>query len=119
MGPGAAYVGDPAFSAASQPRGGVYVLREPITRRVVRSGRSKDLLRRAGEHGRDPVLGKYEFEPLYWTDVYAEQRGLEHAIHQKFMPELDRIRPISPLNPRRQTYINAGEEFLRRLRGGS
>ena len=62
------------------PKGGVYALRnaEGV---VVRTGRTKDLARRAAEHLRDPATKDFTFETLYRTDVYAAQRGLEQFVH--------------------------------------
>jgi hypothetical protein len=56
--------------------GGVYSLRNEAGD-VVRTGRTNNLARRAGEHARDPELGQYRFQAEYRTDDYATQRGLE------------------------------------------
>jgi hypothetical protein len=32
-------------------------------------------------HANDPVLGQFEFQVEYGTDVYAEQRGLEQLLY--------------------------------------
>jgi hypothetical protein len=94
------------------PRGGTYVLRDPTTGQVLRTGRIGDLVRRAAEHGRDPALRGLTFDPVYRTDVYAEQRGLEQLLHETHQPPLNRIRPISPGNPRFQEYLDAARRFL-------
>jgi hypothetical protein len=56
------------------------------------------LLRRQGEHFRDPRLSDYAFEVVARTDVYAHQRGLEQLVHDAYNPALNRInrsaRPI-------------------------
>jgi hypothetical protein len=109
----------PAAQAASQARGGTYVLRDPATGRVMRSGRTGDLAVRRSQHARDPELGHLKFEEVYRTDVYAEQRGLEQVLHDTHNPPLNRIRPIRPDNPRRQEYLDAAQEYLRRQQGGN
>ena len=81
---------------------------------VERTGRSKDLARREAEHARDRELGRYRFQPEYRTDDYATQRGLERLLHDDFLPPLNKIRPISPSNPRMDEYMRAGRAF----RGG-
>ena len=46
----------------------------------MRTGRTNDLVRRKGEHFRDPALKDFKFEPVYRTDLYAQQRGLEQEL---------------------------------------
>jgi hypothetical protein len=99
-------------------QGGVYALRDPITGQVVRTGRTNDLTRRAGEHLRDPALADFDFEIVARTDIYAQQRGLEQLAHDAYAPALNRIRPISPTNPNRTTYLDAAEDFLSIYGGG-
>jgi len=48
----------------------------------VRTGRTNDLIRRAGEHLRDPALADFEFEIIARTDIYAQQRGSEQLIRR-------------------------------------
>ncbi len=86
-------------AATVEARGGTYVLRD-AEGTVVRSGRTNDLARREAEHLRDPDLAEFQFEPAYRTDVYAEQRGLEQIQHNQYNPALNKIRPISPSNPK-------------------
>lgn len=78
----------------------------------MRTGRTDDLARRAAEHGRDPVLRDFEFEPVHRTDVYNEQRGLEQLLHDTYRPPLNKIRPISPTNPNLPKYQDAAKTFL-------
>jgi hypothetical protein len=99
--------------AHNQLRGGAYLLRDPETGGVMRTGRSGDLLRRQAEHFRDPAHKAFDFEPIYRTDVYAEQRGLEQLLHDLYNPPLNRINPISPKNPNRSEYMDAAERYLR------
>jgi hypothetical protein len=87
-------------------------LRDPNTDQVMRTGRTNDLLRRQAEHARDPRLKGYDFEATYRTDDYAQQRGLEQLLHDAHKPPLNKINPISPKNPNRQKYIDAGDYFL-------
>ena len=78
----------------------------------MRSGRSIDLARRQVEHARDPVLRVFEFEAAFKTNIKAEQRGLEQYLHNLHAPPLNKIRPISPLNPKGPGYMRAALEFL-------
>lgn len=79
---------------------------------VVRSGRTKDLARQELEHKRDPALKDFQFEPVHRTDVRAEQRGLEQMLHDQYNPPLNAIRPISPRNPRLDSYMDSARRFL-------
>lgn len=99
-----------AAKEADEAVGGVYSLRDEAGN-VVRTGRTKDLARRRGEHARDPELGQYRFRPEYRTDDYTTQRGLEQLLHDEWLPPLNRIRPISPRNRRIDEYLRAGQEF--------
>lgn len=94
------------------PRGGTYLLRDPATGQVARTGRSNDLARRAGEHARDPHTRDLQFEPVHRTDNRSQQRGLEQLLHDQYNAPLDRINPISPRNPMLQKYLDAADEFL-------
>ena len=96
--------------AVRAPRGGTCVVKD-AQGEVMRTGRSKDLARRAGEHRRNPATKDFEFEVDRQTDVYAEQRGREQVIHDQHKPPLDKIRPISPQNPRRQEYLDAAKRL--------
>jgi RHS repeat-associated protein len=89
--------------------GGTYMLINPDTGQVMRTGRSNDLDRRAREHARDPALASLQFAIDAETDSYAEQRGREQIIHDLYNPPLNKISPISPRNPRRDCYIAAGK----------
>jgi hypothetical protein len=103
--------------AAVEARGGVYLLRNLETGQVMRTGRTNDLLRRRGEHFRDPVLKDYRFEPVYRTDVRAEQRGLEQELDWLYNPPLNYDRPINPYNPKLPQYLRAANDYLDRLQG--
>ena len=89
------------------PRGGTYLLRDPETGQVMRTGRTKDMERRAKEHRRSDVTADLEFEVDVRTDVYAEQRGREQILHERYQPPLNKIEPIGSRNPRRQEYLDA------------
>jgi hypothetical protein len=99
-----------AAKGADEALGGVYSLRDEAGS-IVRTGRTKDLRRRRGEHGRDPLLSEYRFQVEYRTDDYATQRGLEQLMHDEFVPALNKIRPISKSNPRIDDYLLAGQRF--------
>jgi YD repeat-containing protein len=96
----------------TRARGGVYLLRDPESGAVVRTGRSNNLARREAEHARDERLSAYAFEEVYRTDDYATQRGLEQVVHDRYQPPLNHIRPISPNNARRDVYMRAAERYL-------
>jgi len=59
-----------------------------------------------------PYLKAFDFEAVVETNVYAEQRGLEQYLHDLHNPPLDKIRPISPLNPKGPEYMRAAQKFL-------
>jgi hypothetical protein len=99
---------------------GAYTLRDEAGA-VVRTGRSSDLAAREAAHFRDPVLGEYQLNVEYRTDVYAEQRGLEQMLYDRY-PEaqfgnggLSKIRGISPSNPNLPTYMGSAWDFLEQL----
>jgi hypothetical protein len=101
-------------SDESQAVGGVYLLRDPATGQVMRTGRTNNLMRRAAEHARDPALKDYDFEPVHRTDNHAEQRGLEQMLHDQYNPPLNKINPINPANFNRQIYLDAAQLFRNR-----
>jgi hypothetical protein len=106
-------IGDPAA------QGGVYSLRD-AGGNIVRTGRTNDLARRAGEHARADATSDFSFHAEYRTDVYAEQRGLEQVIWERNgRPTLPGVRRTSPIDPRRNfdTYMQAARRFLE-TRGG-
>ncbi|MEN3377373.1 MAG: hypothetical protein V7604_2728, partial [Hyphomicrobiales bacterium] len=104
---------DVAKSAgAAKARGGAYVLRDRGDA-VVRSGRTGNLAAREGQHRRDRALPEHRFDPVYRTDSYLEQRGLEQILHDRYDPPLNKIRPISPSNKNIDTYMNEARKHLR------
>lgn len=92
-------------------KGGTYVLLDPKTGRVLRTGRTRDLERRRKEHRRDPQTRPLNFRVDRYTDSYAEQRGREQFLHERYLPPLNQIQPISPKNPRRQKYLDAAQRL--------
>ena len=99
----------PTTPSSPIPKGGVYALVNK-NGEVMRTGRTNDLVRREGEHGRDhPDL---DFQVLYRTDDYKEQRGLEQVAHDEFNPPLNYVNPISPTNKNRDNYILSALEYL-------
>jgi tetratricopeptide (TPR) repeat protein len=107
------FVADESLKAlgSTEARGGVYLLRDPKTEDVMRSGRTNDFARRQYEHQRDPKTRPFDFEVEYRTDVYNEQRGLEKIAHEQYKPPLNKIRPISPRNPKRAIYEAAAYRY--------
>jgi hypothetical protein len=94
------------------PKGGTYKLRDPESGRVRRTGRTNDLERRKLEHGRNPETKDLDFEVDRRTDSYEAQRGREQRIFDEH-PEADlnRMRPISQNNPRREQYLQEGDKL--------
>lgn len=81
---------------------------------MVRTGRSKDLDARRRTHVNTPETRDYDFEVDRRTNSYPEQRGREQIIYDGH-PEaqaanggLNKVRGISPTNPRRNEYLEAG-----------
>lgn len=95
------------------PKGGTYVLQDPETGEVVRTGRTKDHLRREREHQRHPDTADLRYRKQLETDDYAVQRGHEQMLYDEHSPRLDKIRPISPANPRREKYLDAARRHIR------
>jgi RHS repeat-associated protein len=116
IGLGVSMIGNPKQVLSSIPKGGTYLLRN-AEGAVMRTGRSKDLARRALEHGRDAELKDLSFEVVHRTDVRSEQRGLEQMLHDAYDAPLNAIRPISPRNPRMDEYMDAARGFIERLGG--
>ena len=91
---------------------------------VVRTGRTKGLAAREVQHANDGVLGDYQFQVEYRTDVYAEQRGLEDALYSRYPGAraanggFNKIRAISPLNPNAGAYRQAAADYLALFGGG-
>ena len=61
----------------------------------------------------------------HYTDNYAEQRGLEQIVYDK-NPQamasnggLNKVRPISPKNKNRESYMDAANKHLEHDEGGS
>ena len=103
---------EPVKTKEAKPKGGTYVLKDPNTGKVVRTGRTKDLERRRKEHQRNPVFEKMDYKIDKRTDNYDEQRGREHIIHEKFNhPKLNRNKPIADKNPNKEKYIEAGKRL--------
>jgi hypothetical protein len=99
--------------ASASAKGGTYVLQDPDTGQVMRTGRTKDHKRREQEHRQHPATEELEYRPETKTDDYSVQRGHEQLLHDIHKPPLDKIRPISPQNPRRDQYLKAAQQFTR------
>ncbi|MFN8467714.1 MAG: RHS repeat-associated core domain-containing protein [Caldilineaceae bacterium] len=105
-------IGENIYKAISLPKGGTYLLIDPATAEVVRVGRTNDLERREAEHKR--TYPEYIFRIDFRTDDYATQRGREQIIYDRYIPPLNKIRPISPLNSNLDKYLKAGESITGR-----
>jgi hypothetical protein len=114
--PAPALAEEPAQPA---PKGGVYELKKGEQRCYV--GHSCDLDRRQGEHGRDPRMGGTEFKVKARTDSYEERRGYEQKVYDEVKaqtgapPPLNRQRPVSLKNKKREKYEAAAGELQQRL----
>jgi len=92
-------------------RGGTYVLKDGEGV-VVKTGRTNDLARREAEHGRAHPDKSFEVDKR--TDSRMAQRGREQDLHDanpsahKANGGLDKINGISPNNPMRDKYLEAG-----------
>jgi len=92
--------------------GGTYKLVDPVTENVMRTGRTKNLAQRQAQHARKPDTSSLRFDLDIKVDDYAVQRGREQMLHDQYQPPLNKIRPISPRNPQRQSYLDAARRFL-------
>jgi hypothetical protein len=101
---------DQTPAATPQAKGGTYVLKNPQTGEIERTGRTTNLDQRRKQHARDPALGDLQVDPDSRTDDYAEQRGREQILHDKYNPPRNKIKPIRPNNPRRDTYMDKGKK---------
>ncbi len=104
-------------AATKQPKGGTYKLKDPETSQVKRTGKSNDLNRRKGEHGRGKDTKDLEFEVDKRTDNPSAQRGREQKIYDQH-PEakadnggLNKRKPISDKNKNRQKYMDEGDKL--------
>ena len=104
-----------------ETKGGTYVLRDRQTGEIIRTGRTNDFNRREAEHLRDPRLPAHFFDRAQNTNSYGAQRGLEQRLYDANPQAVwrddgtggfNKRRPISPLNPNRNTYIELAEQFL-------
>ncbi|MHC9296674.1 hypothetical protein ACRCUN_29775 [Mycobacterium sp. LTG2003] len=102
----------PCGCLASDAKGGVYEVH--ATDGVVKTGRTNDLKRRAGEHRRRKDLPPHETVPVHRTDDHAEQRGLEQEVREqnfdtadKSNGGFDKINGIDPRNKRAAEYTEA------------
>ena len=114
------WVDSKGLSKSCPPKGGVYVLMDNGV--VVRTGRTKNLKRRARDHARNPKTKHLTFVDVYKTDDYNAQRGLEHKIyklHESTASQsnggLNKIAAIRDTNPNKPTYITAADKYLENL----
>lgn len=113
-----------AAEAGAEATGGVCGLRDAVSGLIARTGRTLDLQRRFGEHGRDPCSKDLKPEVLYRTDDRPAQRGLEQIAYDANPSSwlrnggLNRIRPIAEANRNIGVYVEAARQFLRRAGGG-
>jgi RHS repeat-associated protein len=101
-----------ADTASDAIKGGTYKLVDKVTGQVRRTGMTNNLQKRAGDHRRGKETGKLEFQIDRKSDDPIARRGREQRIYDKH-PEADlnKRRPISPKNPRRDEYLKAGDKL--------
>jgi hypothetical protein len=104
--------------SSARPRGGVYGMWNPATNRFEYVGRTVDLDRRARENLNNSRFQGLDFRPIGYTDIRAEQRGLEESnmnLHGSQFPAsrptLNQIRGVSPSNPNRGIYEGAASAY--------
>ena len=97
---------------AAKKQGGVYVWKK--NGEVIRTGRTKDLVRRAKEHAKKLKELGATMETVFKTNSRNIQRGLAHILNQKHNARLDKAREIASRNPNMSTYVRAARDFLRR-----
>jgi hypothetical protein len=61
--------------------------------------------------------GRRDWEQVFSTDDYLQQRGLEQYLYDEYNPALTRRRPISPRNMKMSIYLQAAKRFLELLSG--
>ena len=96
------------YYETSLATGGTYLLRDPVTGEIMRTGRTNNLARREREHARAPATSGLVFEVDRRTDLYAAQRGREQIIHDLYDPPLNYVNPIRPDHENRDAYLEAG-----------
>jgi hypothetical protein len=88
--------------------GGVYVLVDEEGE-VVYVGRSKDLASRRRFWA--AKRSNLRFRVAARTDSYAQQRGVEQRLMNRYRPTLNAIRGISRANPDRAEYLQAARDY--------
>ena len=93
-------------------KGGTYMLKDAErSGEVAKVGRSNDLGRRRSELARNPETKGLDFKVDKRTDSYAQQRGREQIIRDKYKPRLNKINPIYPKNPKREEFLKAARKL--------
>jgi hypothetical protein len=101
-------------STNPQAKGGVYTLTNGD--KVVRVGQTSDFDMREKSYKYDKNYFDLKFNRIFYTDDYAERRGLEKYLFDiNKEPPLNKNRPIRPDNPNMDTYVKAASEFLAKL----
>lgn len=91
--------------------GGTYMLTNPNTGEVQRTGRTNNLDRRQKEHARDPQTKDLKFNVDKRTDNAAARRGREQIIHDKYKPPMNKVNPVNPKNPNKAKYLKEAEKL--------
>ncbi len=94
--------------------GGTYLLKDPTTGEVMRTGQTKDLERRKPEHARGEETKGLKFQVDKKSDSRAARLGREQMLHEKHNPPLNKRNPIGPKNPNRSAYLEAAKRLLLR-----
>ena len=110
-----------ALKGAENAKGGVYALKD-ANGVVKRTGRTGDLAAREAQHKVGKETKGLEFDAVYKTDNYAEQRGLEHMLYDTHKGTaaaanggLNKIKAISDKNlnsDKGRSYLKAAAKYL-------
>ncbi len=96
----------------------VYVLEEPITKKVEYVGRTTNIEVRKSQHQNDPNKGNLNMVPILENVSYSLARGTEQGLIEYYQTlnrgnyRNNQIRGISPFNPNRRKYIQDSYDFF-------
>jgi hypothetical protein len=121
--PALARVGGHASAHSEAGHSSLSISREGSASRAVeaRGTSTTPLARKIATEAEAQGVGDFEFRVEYRTDVYAEQRGLENELYDRYLEAMsenggfNKIRAISPGKTNRPGYVQAANDYLSRL----